>query len=60
MTLEWGNKCKSMRAEGEIWVNAAAHDVDQADSPYPEDGLVHLANYIALIVHCKVHGNVSL
>ena len=55
-----GNKCKSMSREGEIWVNAAAPDVAQTDSAYPHDGLVQLANYISLIVQCKVHYNVSL
>lgn len=55
-----GNKCKSMSREGEIWVNGAAPDVAQADSTFSYDGLVQLANYISLIVLCKVNYNVSL
>lgn len=55
-----GNKCKSMSREVESWANVAAHDVAQADSTYPYDGLVQLANYISLIVLCKVRYNVSL
>lgn len=55
-----GNKCKSMSRQGEIWANAAVHDVAQADSTYPYDGLVQLANYISLIVFCKVRYNASL
>lgn len=49
-----------MSRVGEIWANAAAPDVAQADSTYPYDGLVQLANYISLIVLCKVCYNVSL
>lgn len=55
-----GSKCKSMSRQGEIWANAAAPDVAQADSTYPYDGLVQLANYISLIMLCKVCYNVSL
>lgn len=44
------NKSKSMSREGEIWANAAAPDVTQADSTYPYDGLVQLENCIPLIV----------
>lgn len=41
-------------------VNSAGPDVAQADSIYPYDGLVQLANYMSLIVLCKVHYNISL
>lgn len=40
--------------------NSAAPDVAQADSTYSYDGLVQLANYMCLIVLCKLCYNVSL
>lgn len=55
-----GNKCKSMSREGGMWVNGTAPDVAQADSTDSYDGLAQLANYILLIVLCKVHFSASL
>lgn len=49
-----GNKCKSMSREGEMWVNATGPDAAQADTTYPYDGLVQLANYSSLIVRYNV------